>query len=524
MDDGTRPRVRQGPRAVWPELIAVVAAASVGVVVAAEGFPMALYASFADILLVGSWPPGMYAPALLAVAIAVPALLPRLPGWLVAAVGLAVFLVGGLVVADPMAVLFRVGPGTTQQFVAAFAGPAGLGLALGGVLLALAQSSPSVSWLVGAGLAGGLVLHTVSGELIRAVRTAGPEPDVATAATDGGWSRDLDVQLWLAVALVVAAVVVHSLRPGTSPAGSARPRPGVPLAVLTVTVLLLAGLALRRWLIREFRLDPAGSFHVIGEAPGPRGGASFALLSSVVLAAAAALLLAHHAHRAGGAPAVRWVLLGAAAGPVIAAEFPRPGSASPLLVLPVGLLAVAGGALAARYAPRLLPWDAVGLLVVAAAAATIWPPAGRPADAIGTLLVTAGLGLALGAGIVLVTGPVRPSPGAAPEADPADPADPAGPADSLGPADPAGAADRAPEAHRSGVLVLGPATAMLCATALAPALLRFQLGALREIERSFTVPLYAAAGAVLLVLVFGFARTVDRRRPPLPVEETAASS
>ncbi|NJP33266.1 hypothetical protein [Micromonospora thermarum] len=67
------------PRAVWPEVVGVAAA---------DEFPLAVFALFTEVLARGPMGPGVYAPAVLAAAIAVPALLPLLPrllGWLVAA-------------------------------------------------------------------------------------------------------------------------------------------------------------------------------------------------------------------------------------------------------------------------------------------------------------------------------------------------------------------------------------------------------------------------------------------------------
>ncbi|GGS07699.1 hypothetical protein GCM10010169_60710 [Micromonospora fulviviridis] len=507
------------PRAAWPDLVGVVAAAAVGLVVAARGFPLALFAAFTDLLAHGPMGWGVYAAAVLAVAIAVPALLPRLPGWPVAAAGLAVFLAADLTEADVMMkALLPIEVGTTREVAIALAATAGLGLALGGVLLALVQAAPAAMWWVGVGLSAGLVLHPVGSELFRAVLPRRAEhPSFAPAQR--GIVNAIDVEVWLALGLVVvAAVVAYVRRSGYGPVASARFRPGAPVAVIAVAALLLLGFALRSATIRELRL---GSDEMAGQDATIE---SFAQVSAVVLAVVVALLLTAYAYRLGRAPAARWVVLGAAAAPVAVFEFPYDGPSSGTrtsLVLLFGILAVAGGALAARHAARMLPWDAIGLVVVAAASPLAWPEvrAELPsADTVGAVLVAVGLGLAFGAGIVLVTDPAGTPPiGPAATVDGRTGGDSAaGPAVADTPAvalvdDPTGGRTRH-GSNLAGVLVLGPAALMLCASALAPVVLRSQVGGLMEEDPSLTVPLFTTVGAVLLVLLFGFARAAGRLR------------
>ncbi|QGN46943.1 hypothetical protein ACN26Y_11940 [Micromonospora sp. WMMD558] len=484
------------PRAVWPEVVGVVAAAAVGLVVAADGFPLAVFAVFTEILVRGPMGPGVYATAVLAAAIAVPALLPRLPGWLVAAAGLAVYLAASLTTTDlMMRALLPIQVGTTREVALALAATAGLGLALGGVLLAVAQASPTTSWWTGAGLAAGLVLHPVGTDLFVAVS---PPDGTTVPSAQPGVVRPGDLMLWLALGLVVVAAVVTYVRgSGRGMVGPARFRPGAPVAVIAVTALFLVGLALRMGMIRAYRPGP-------DEIARPdRAAESFAQVSAVVLAAVAALLLAAYAYRLGRARAARWVVLGAAAAPIVVFTFPHIGrspATRTALVLLLGLGAVAGGALAGRYAARLLPWDALGLVVAAAATALTWPAprAELPSsDTVGPALVAVGLGLALGSGIVLVTGPAGPPP-----------AREAGMVNGDG----------------AGVLVLGPATLMLCATALAPVMVRSQAGDVTGQESSFTLPLFTTVGAVLLVVLFGFARAVDRPLPDRSAEPAASAT
>ncbi|MFG2166282.1 hypothetical protein [Micromonospora chersina] len=520
-------------RAAWLDLIGLVAAAAVGLVVAARGFPLALFAALSDLLVRGPMEPGVYAAAVLAVAIAVPALLPRLPGWPVAAAGLAVFLVADLTAADAMMKgLMPIEVGTAREIAIALTAVAGLGLALGGALLALAQAPPVARWWVGAGLSAGLVLHPVGSELFRAVlpgRAENPRSAPAGQIVDG-----IDVEVWVALGLVlVAAVVAYVRRSGGAVATPARFRPGAIVAVIAAAALLLLGLALRRRAIRELRLssdEMAGREATIE---------SFAQVSAVVLAVVVALLLTAYAYRLGRAPAARWVVLGAAAAPVAAFEFTYGGPSSgtrTTLVLLFGILAVAGGALAARHAARTLPWDAIGVVVTAAATPWSWPevraelPSG---DTVGPVLIAVGLGLAFGSGIVLVTettgtpptGPAGTvngraggdSAAAAPAA-----AAPAAAAPAAADDDPTGGPTRHRFGDLVGVLVLGPAALMLCASALAPVVLTSHVAGLIEEDPSLTLPLFTTVGAVLLVLLFGFARAVDRPRPGPRAEATTS--
>ncbi|MET7808323.1 hypothetical protein [Micromonospora chersina] len=531
------------PRAAWLDLIGLVAATAVGLVVAARGFPLALFAAFTDLLVRGPMGAGVYAAAVLAVAIAVPALLPRQPGWPVGAAGLGVFLVIDLTAADVMMKgLMPIEVGTTRDIAIALAAAAGLGLALGGVLLALAQTSPATRWWVGAGLSAGLVLHEVASELFRAVLPRHTEHPSSASAGQRGIVDRIDVEVWLALGLVlVAAVVAHVRRSGHGVAAPARFRPGAIVAVIAAAALLLLGLALRRRAILELRL---GSDEMAGREATVE---SFAQVSAVVLAVVVALLLTAYAYRLGRAPAARWVVLGAAAAPVGAFGFPYGGPSSGTrtsLVLLFGILAVAGGALAARHAARMLPWDAIGVVVTAAATPWSWPEvrAELPsADTVGPVLIAVGLGLAFGSGIALLSnaatappiGPAGPvndladgdsaATDAPAAAAPAVAAEPAAVAPAVAPeGEPAGGGTRQRFGDLAGVLVLGPAALVLCASALAPVVLRSQVRGLIEEGPSFTVPLFSTVGAVLLVLLFGLARAVDRPRPGPRAEATTA--
>ncbi|MFI7573435.1 hypothetical protein [Micromonospora sp. NPDC049497] len=455
-------------RAAWPDVVGVVAAASIGVLFAVRGLPLALISAVDDLVPDPSLARAAYAAALLTVAVAVPGLLSRVSGWLVAAVGLLVVLVGDLVVADATVTLLPERSRPVSELVVVFAVSAGVGLALGGSLLAVAQTPRSTRWWLGAGLVGGLVLHPVSSALFRAFL---PEPapygPVPTART----LQPADLQLWIAVAATVVAAAVTFRRASGVPAVPARPRVGALVAVTGATVLLTVGLAVRLRIVDGFRYSPDG-------LAGPRRERAvepFAHFSAVALAVVVALLLAAYAYRAGRARAARWVVLCAAAGPIMVIGFrldvisPTPGSA---LVLVFGLVAVVGGALVGRHAEDLAPWDAVGLVV--AAVATPLTSAVVRAEfpsvrTVGPVLIVVGLGLALGYGIVQAVLPGVDRP-----------------------------------AGDAGVFVLGPAALVLTATALAPVVVRLEYDGPSQ-GPSFTVPVFAAVGALLLVLLFGFA-------------------
>ncbi|MFC8846956.1 MULTISPECIES: hypothetical protein [unclassified Micromonospora] len=92
------------------------------------------------------------------------------------------------------------------------------------------------------------------------------------------------------------------------------------------------------------------------------------------------------------------------------------------------------------------------------------------------------------------------------------------------PEDPAApTADARPDlGRRLALLVLGPAALVLSAQALAPIAVRSQFDSPFH-GPSLTVPVFAGLAALLLVLLFGSGRAVDRLRRDLLAEPTSST-
>ncbi|WBC17909.1 hypothetical protein O7600_14280 [Micromonospora sp. WMMA1998] len=490
-----------------------VAAVAVGAYFGTRGLAVARQAGFAD--LVQGFPTGslrlggtlvaLGAGALLAVVLAAVAVVDRLPGWPVALTGLALDYLAGEVVLRQGAALVPQQPPTAEQVLAVLVAATGAGLALGGALSAVARSAPARRWPVAAALAAGLVVGPGVEDLFR--RAAGD----GVASGGRGWSAQVGVSV---LAVVVAAVLSHreSGRPARTatagPAGTPTAEPGEPaepaepgrrpagrapigaaVATAVAAVLTLAGLVTRWWVVDVFRLSPDGLV-------GPRRARfveSVAYFSPVAVAVVAGLVLVGYAWRIGRAVAARWVVLGFAAGPLLLLGL-RLGfvgeRSQAYLVLLAGAAAVVAGATLARLRPALLPWDAVGLLLAALAVPLAAPTVQAELPGTGTLVVSLpsalGLGLALGFGLVLAA---------------------SGPGDD---------ADREP-GRTAGILALGAAATVLSALALAPTVIR-GLGLGPSAGVALTVPVLVAVSALVLVLLFGFGRAVDRIRRDLRAE------
>ncbi|MEU1843546.1 hypothetical protein [Micromonospora sediminicola] len=489
-----------------------VAAVAVGAYFGTRGLAVARQAGFAD--LVQGFPTGslrlsgtlvaLGAGALLAVVLAAVAVADRLPGWPVALAGLALDYLAGEVGLRQGAGLVPQQPPTAEGVLAVLAAAVGAGLALGGALSAVARSAPARRWPVAAALAAGLVVGPGVEDLFRLAAREG------VASGGRGWSAQVGVSV---LAVVVAAVLSHreSRRPvGTAsadPAGPPTAEPGEPaetgrrpagrapigavVATAVAAVLTLAGLMTRWWVVDVFRLSPDGLV-------GPRRARfveSVAYFSPVAVAVVAGLVLVGYAWRIGRVVAARWVVLGFAVGPLLLLGL-RLGfvgeQSQAYLVLLAGAAAVVAGATFARLRPGLLPWDAVGLLLAALAVPLAAPTVRAELPGAATLVVSlpsaVGLGLALGFGLVLAAG---------------------GPGDD---------ADREP-GRTAGILALGPAATVLSALALAPTLIR-GLGLGPSAGVALTVPVLVAVSALVLVLLFGFGRAVDRIRRDLRAEAT----
>ncbi|WP_433283359.1 hypothetical protein [Micromonospora sp. CA-244673] len=513
MDD-----IARTPSVVRSTVAGTVAAVAVGAFFGTRGLAVARQTGFADLTQGFPFGPSAFTVtlvaltggALLAVVLAGVTVFDRLPGWPVVAVGLALDYLAGEFALDHGVGLVPRQPPTTGQVLTVLAGAVGAGLALGGALLALSRPARSLRWPLAAGLAAGLVLHSAVEDLFRLVAGEG-HPDGGRA-----WPAQVGVTVLIAV---VAAVLAHLDRPGAG-APPGRPRIGPLVATAVAALVTLGGLVIRWWVVDVFRISQDGLV-------GPRREQfleSFAYFSPVAVAAVAALVLLGYAYRTGRAVAARWVVLGFAAGPLLlfGLRLTFVGDrAQAYLVVLVGLVAVAAGAALARFTPGLLPWDAAGLLLAALALPLAAPVVRAELPAAGqvpSLLSAIGLGLALGFGLVLAATATNDAAtnDAAAEGVTAATHSHSAPAATAAPAGVASAAVE--ESGRvAGVLALGMAALVLSALALAAPLL-WGWGATRGGGPPLTIPVLTGVAALVLVLLFGFGRAVDRIRRDLRAE------
>ncbi|MEU1684363.1 hypothetical protein [Micromonospora sp. NPDC005707] len=508
MDD-----IARTPSVVRSTVAGTVAAVAVGAFFGTRGLAVARQTGFADLTQGFPFGPSAFTVtlvaltggALLAVVLAGVTVFDRLPGWPVVAVGLALDYLAGEFALDHGVGLVPRQPPTTGQVLTVLAGAVGAGLALGGALLALSRPARSLRWPLAAGLAAGLVLHSAVEDLFRLVAGEG-HPDGGRA-----WPAQVGVTVLI---VVVAAVLAHLDRPGAG-APPGRPRVGPLVATAVAALVTLGGLVIRWWVVDVFRISQDGLV-------GPRREQfveSFAYFSPVAVATVAALVLLGYAYRTGRAVAARWVVLGFAAGPLLlfGLRLTFVGDrAQAYLVVLVGLVAVAAGAALARFTPGLLPWDAAGLLLAALALPLAAPVVRAELPAAGqvpSLLSAIGLGLALGFGLVLAATATND---AAADGVTAATHSHSAPAATAAPASVASAGVE--ESGRvAGVLALGMAALVLSALALAAPLL-WGWGATRGGGPPLTIPVLTGVAALVLVLLFGFGRAVDRIRRDLRAE------
>ncbi|NES31167.1 hypothetical protein GCE86_21410 [Micromonospora terminaliae] len=494
------------PSGIRSTVAGALAAVAVGAFFGARGLAVARQTGFADLAQGFPFGPSEFTVtlvalaggALLAVVPAGVAAFGRLPGWPVTAAGLALdYLVGELALDHGAGLVPRQSP-TTGQVLTVLASALAAGLVLGGALLALSRPTRSLRWPLAAGLAAGLVLHSAVEDLLRLGAGVVGYPD-------GGRAWPLQVGVTLLI-VVVAAVLAHLDRPGPA-ARSGRPRIGPLVAAAVAALLTLGGLVIRWWVVDVFRLSRDGLV-------GPRREqfvGSFAYFSPVAVAIVAALVLLGYAYRAGRAVAARWVVLGFAAGPLLLVGLQLAFAGDRAQAYPVvlaGLTAVAGGAALARFRSGLLPWDAAGLLLAALAMPLAAPVVRAELPATGQvspLLSAIGLGLAVGFGLTLTA---TTSDTTAPAATA-----PAGGVPGGGVAD--GGVEES--GRVAGVLALGMAALVLSALALAPPLLSGWANG-RGGEPPLTIPVLVGVAALVLVLLFGFGRAVDRIRRDLRAE------
>ncbi|WDZ85218.1 hypothetical protein [Micromonospora cathayae] len=506
-------------------LTGALATATVGLIFATVLPYLLLPTVFGDLVPTVPLRSGVLAPVALAVAAAAAVAVRRVDGWWLALAGLLLVVTADRSAALP--VVTSVDAPSPLGTLAFLAVAVGTGLTLGGVLLAVGTASGPVR----AALAGGLAVGVLAGPAYAALLTPAPtglSPElywVALAATGLTAVLAPRDRGRLAALLTdrrrLAAVLAPRDRDGSappSPTGGPRRRPdsvptpaatalrrGPVIAVTVAGLIVLGGLLVRWWVIREFRVSPDG-------LAGPRREAaveSFAHYSAVAVAVVAGLLLLGYAHRAFGIVGARWVALGFAVAPVRLVGWHLDVTAVPgrvLLVAVTGLAAVVVGVTLARQVAGLLPWDALGV-AVAAVALPLAAPVVRAelpsAATVGPVLVALGTGLAVGFGLThaAAAGPPAPQPIPTPPHRTTTPDQPTSPHhETTGP-------DRG---RLAGVAVLGFATWALTAQALAPVAVR----PAGPTDLSFTLPLLALAGAVTLVLLFALTRLVARLDQP----------
>jgi hypothetical protein len=299
--------------------------------------------------------------------------------WAAAAVGA----VAVLVAQTMWRFYIGIGPGLGGLALAV----AGLGLVLGGALLAAGSATGRPRLAIIAGLVVGVV---VAPPLERLSPVALPGPDAPSGSS---------IVQWLATGLVVAAALAvgaQERRAGTSPPGvSVRDSAALPVLGVALAAIFADG-------VRQIALMLTP---VADQFTGERAGAMWRAATALALAALITLVLALLAVRRAGMPGVRWVVTGAAVGQVLAvlSLWWTPDGPAPLLVpILLAVLGAAGGAVGAWTRGRLLPWDGVGVLVMAVAAAMAWPAWGFEAPWMRWMpaaVLLAGCGMAMGAGL-----------------------------------------------------------------------------------------------------------------------------
>ncbi|MEU5940669.1 hypothetical protein ABZ807_16100 [Micromonospora sp. NPDC047548] len=451
----------------WPALVEAVAALAVGMAFVFPGLELPALVGFADLVHGPPIEPAALACALLVLGVSTVALLPRLPAWPLVVAALLVALATDGIARGAELVLTDDRP--LWRVVTAVLAAVAVGLALGGVLLAVAQAPRSVRWLLSGGLAAGLVLQPASVEMVRGL-VRGRESGSPVTAQLG----------FAALAAVVAAISAHRRVRDASLPAPGRPAVAPVVVVCAAGGLVVAVLAVRSSLVREYRFSPDS----LSDHPERHAVQGFGHWSLVLLAVAVGVVLLGHAYRVGGVVAARWVLLCLGAGPValFAEQTIRAPQAEPRYPIVLAVVAaVAAGAAFGRYAAgRAVPWDVLGLLVAAVAVtlATLAVRTGSPSlHPVPQLLTVAGLGLALAFGLSQAACGL---PG--PDTD-------------------TGVVLR--------LLLTGPAALVLSALALAP-IVTWSISGASDAEPVLTIPGFVAATAVLLVLLLGFSRAVER--------------
>jgi hypothetical protein len=425
-----------------------------------------------------------YVPAVLAVCAAlvcyaIPQWLPRLAptgGWVAVAIGS----IGAF--------------GVLQSDETALGVALAVGICLGGVLVVLGAGSAAPA--VAGGLAGGLATAPMALWLAAWV-----------FGDPSGWAiSPIRLQLTVAAGLAVLAAVMTHVAEDTDPGDR-----GSVTGIVVVTVV--AGLAVAAEAVRRAVAESVLETRT-GQVSARRMDAvtTFNEVAFVGIAVGVAIVLAAYAYRRGKADAARWVCVafGLAApialGLEVSFEY-QPGAST--LVLIVAAVAVAAGVLLTRYADRAAPWDALGVLL--AAVGLLLVP-GSVQEELGSsipakVLLGAGLGLGLGSGLGRLALP-RTAPAGSGLAG-----------SGLAGSTVSGSAPSGlvPRREIASTAALGFAAMVLAGYALAP-VVTFPLTQPRYGRLPLTGPVVMAVTALVLVLLFGFGRLVDRVRRDIYAE------
>ncbi|MEV1289073.1 hypothetical protein [Micromonospora sp. NPDC049679] len=466
-----------------------VAAVAVGIAFTSAGWPLIAWSGLME-MLPGGLPQryAAFAPAVLAVAVALVGTLARLGGWLVAAIGLAVTVVatqlpipgilGSLAFDDSLACASAF-DGSLACASAGMLLAAGVGFALGGAVLVAAHATAPARLGIAGGLAAGMLLGPFTTELVTAV--LGPDPAAVISPTT--------LPLGTATVVVATAAVLTRGRERAQSPAIVRTGLGPVLVVALLAILPVIGGVLRRVIIREVGPGPDG----LEGLPRREAVELLSRYSMIAIAVVVAVVLTLYAYHRGRAPAARWVVLGFTVGGVTIGWLPVVVAYRPIDAVLAGVVAVLAaivGTGLARYADRLLPWDVLGVCVAVGGMMLKTEVMGQEYDWTVTahaLLVALGLPLALSFGFAR----------ALLHADAAQPETP-----------PPGTADRA------GTLTLGVAALVLAAQTLAPMALDAWASHSDGAPR-VTIPVVAATGAAALLMFFGWAmrRSVPRPTP-----------
>ncbi|MGN9812088.1 hypothetical protein ACTMSW_22365 [Micromonospora sp. BQ11] len=364
--------------------VGVLAALATGVTFAADAVPLAVRSGLWG-LVGGAWSdPVVFGMPVLLLALVATILNGRVSGWWLAAAGLAVQTVVGLLPAvsggatDPS-------PSSRATVLVTMAGA---GLALGGAVLAVGQVVRPARPVVGAALVTGLLLQA-SLPIARPDRVGGAE---------------VDLVLWVTLAVVTVAALLAGGGGSPVTGRSVASRWGIPVVVAAVSGVVQMVRAWRDGSVAPLRDE-------LADVPADWSWSA----GLAILVAAVVTGYAWHMWRAAG---VRWVLSAFVVGPAaLYALGSVTGDGEPVTVLlvPAALLTVVVAFGLVRYADRLVPWDAVALLVVAGTFPLVPRlfDAGRY-DAAHLALVLLCFGLVWAVGVARVA--VRPDRDAAPVA------------------------------------------------------------------------------------------------------------